>query len=344
LAASATSPAGLYRVIELHRPTLLIDEVDTFLKGDESLRGLINSGHTRDAAFFISCVKVGDDYEPRRWSTWAPKIFSGIGRLADTIEDRAVILKMRRKLPSQRTEKLRRKIQFAELRSKCARFIADNSDAIRLVDPSVPDELNDRASDNWSILLAIADRCGPVWATRAREAALALSGVDAESRGEGAQLLADIAHCFTSTRVDRFSSKELCTKLAAMEDRAWGEYGKSGKQISPNQLARLVGEFGIYSKNIAIGDSRPKGYPMDDFMDAFSRYLPESDIPKRYSATLLANNEGSSLCDTATSTMSSVSKNGASTNNDGLSSGVADRNRQSRPIDAKAPELVEEPA
>jgi putative DNA primase/helicase len=324
LAASATSAAGLYRVIELHRPTLLIDEVDAFLKGDEQLRGLINSGHTRDAAFFISCVKVGDDYEPRRWSTWAPKVFSGIGRLADTIEDRAVILKMRRKLPSQRTEKLRRKIQFADLRSKSVRFVAEHADAIRSADPAVPDELNDRAADNWSVLLAIADLCGPVWAARARQAALALSGLDAESRGDGAQLLADIAQCFDSSQTDRFSSKELCARLAAIEDRPWAEYGKARREISANQLASLLREFGVFSRNICIGDTRPKGYLVGDFSDAFCHYIPEGELPKRYAATSGVNAEGSSLFQTATSTLRGVSEIDVPANNGGASSGVAD--------------------
>lgn len=90
LPTSSASAAGIYRTIELHKPTLLIDEVDAFLKGDEQLRGLINSGHTRDAAFHLCCVPIGDDYQPRRWSTWAPKILSGIGRLAGTLQDRAV--------------------------------------------------------------------------------------------------------------------------------------------------------------------------------------------------------------------------------------------------------------
>src|SRR5439155_16309209 len=70
LAASSASAAGIYRTIELHRPTLLIDEVDSFLKADNQLRGLVNSGHTRDAAFHLGCIAVGRDFEARRWSTW----------------------------------------------------------------------------------------------------------------------------------------------------------------------------------------------------------------------------------------------------------------------------------
>ena len=40
------SPAVVFRVIEAHKPTLIIDEGDTFLKDNEDMRGLLNGGHT----------------------------------------------------------------------------------------------------------------------------------------------------------------------------------------------------------------------------------------------------------------------------------------------------------
>jgi Protein of unknown function (DUF3631) len=42
--------------------------------------------------------------------------------------------------------------------------------------PTLPEELNDRAQDNWELLLAIADAAGGHWPQKARQAALALSG------------------------------------------------------------------------------------------------------------------------------------------------------------------------
>jgi hypothetical protein len=40
---------------------------DTFLQSNDEMRGVINSGHTRDLAFVIRTV--GDDHEPRRFRT-----------------------------------------------------------------------------------------------------------------------------------------------------------------------------------------------------------------------------------------------------------------------------------
>jgi hypothetical protein len=51
-AANISSPA-FFRVIEEMRPTLLIDEADTFLNGNDELRGILNAGYRRDTAFVM---------------------------------------------------------------------------------------------------------------------------------------------------------------------------------------------------------------------------------------------------------------------------------------------------
>src|SRR5205809_4922989 len=50
--ANISSPA-VYRAIEEKQPTLLIDEADTFLQGNDVLRGILNAGYTRKTAFVI---------------------------------------------------------------------------------------------------------------------------------------------------------------------------------------------------------------------------------------------------------------------------------------------------
>ena len=45
--ASNMTTAALFRAIDRYRPTLLIDEADTFLEQNEELRGVLNSGHSR---------------------------------------------------------------------------------------------------------------------------------------------------------------------------------------------------------------------------------------------------------------------------------------------------------
>jgi putative DNA primase/helicase len=100
ITASNISPAALFRSIDAWNPTLLIDEADAFMKDNEELRGLLNSGHTRDSAYVIRIV--GEKFTPTKFNTWGAKALAGIGHVADTLMDRAVILELRRKLPHEK--------------------------------------------------------------------------------------------------------------------------------------------------------------------------------------------------------------------------------------------------
>ena len=90
--ANAT-PAANIRVVEMYRPTLLIDEADTFLDNRSELRGILNSGHRRGTAYVLRTV--GDDHEPRKFSTWAAVAIAMIGRLPGTLEDRSIPVALR---------------------------------------------------------------------------------------------------------------------------------------------------------------------------------------------------------------------------------------------------------
>jgi hypothetical protein len=69
VAANISSPA-LFRVIEEVRPTLLIDEADTFLQGNDELRGILNSGYTRKTAYVVRVAnKAGQSNYPMNGKT-----------------------------------------------------------------------------------------------------------------------------------------------------------------------------------------------------------------------------------------------------------------------------------
>jgi len=53
VAAANISSSAFFRVIEEMRPTLLIDEADTFLRNNDELRGILNAGYTRETAYVI---------------------------------------------------------------------------------------------------------------------------------------------------------------------------------------------------------------------------------------------------------------------------------------------------
>ena len=267
--------AALFRAIEKFRPTLLIDEADAFLKDrGEELRGLLNSGHHRPGAVVVRTV--GDDFEARTFSTWAAKAIALIGDLPPTLEDRGVVVSMRRRAPDEEIERLRldRLKELEPIRRRAARWAADNMAALRQADPIVPGSLDDRAADNWRALLAIADIAGWVWPEKAREAALSLAGfADEAETAPSIQLLADIRGLFRERQVDRLPSGEIVADLAGREDRPWPEW-RGGRPITSRQIARLLARFRIRPRVIRTEEGTARGYVLSQFSDVFARYLP----------------------------------------------------------------------
>ncbi len=104
LKADNVTPSIMFRVIELARPTLLIDEFDSFGADNNELRGIVNSGHDSKGTVPRN-VASGNDYEPRLFATFAPVAIAAIGRLPGTIEDRSILIPMRRKTVNERTER-----------------------------------------------------------------------------------------------------------------------------------------------------------------------------------------------------------------------------------------------
>ncbi len=272
LIASNVSPAALFRAVDAWRPTLLIDEADTFVRDNDELRGLLNCGHTRDSAFVIRVA--GEDHTPTKFNAWGAKALAGIGRLADTLMDRSVNLELRRKLPHETVERLRHAEPglFEALTSQLARFAEDYYEAVRSARPDIPSTLNDRAQDNWEPLLAIADVAGGPWPEMARQAAIKISGSENPQNTVGTELLTDIQEIFAQKKVDRISTANLIEALCADEERPWATYNR-GRSISPRQVASRLKEYGIASRTVRIGYDTPKGFLREQFEEAWARYL-----------------------------------------------------------------------
>src|SRR5215469_9295265 len=98
LPTANVTAAAIFRVVEAYRPTLLIDEADTFLRDNAELRGIVNSGHRRGGQVLRT---IGDDHEPRAFSTYSACAIALIGRLPETLHDRSVIVSLKRRLSSE---------------------------------------------------------------------------------------------------------------------------------------------------------------------------------------------------------------------------------------------------
>lgn len=283
LSASNITPAATYRIIEQRCPTLIIDEGDTFLKENEEMRGVLNSGHTRDMAVVIRCV--GKNHEPTAFKTFCPKIVSLIGRLPDTLEDRSIVIHLKRKKPQETikghfySSDPEQQAKLTILRSKLVRFADDNQQLLAEKlrhSKYLYGELqivSDRMVDNVTPLLLLAQNAGDVWLSKLKSAILTISSSDEQVESIGIKLLRDIQGIFRELGVNRIHTKTLIEQLCKDEESEWRTY-KNYTPISPNQLAKRLREFGISSKTISIDGDSLKGYELRSFEDAFERYIP----------------------------------------------------------------------
>src|SRR6266576_2010240 len=105
--AANISPPAFFRVIEETRPTLLIDEGDTFLKTHGELRGILNAGYTRESAYVVRVANQSKDSKKGvtsrlvRFSCFCPKAIASIGRLPETLADRSIVIRMQRKTAAE---------------------------------------------------------------------------------------------------------------------------------------------------------------------------------------------------------------------------------------------------
>jgi putative DNA primase/helicase len=273
------TPAATFRSIEAFTPTLLVDEADSFIRDNEELRGVLNSGHSRSMAYVLRMVPKGDGFEPRRFSTWCCKAIAGIGRLPETLEDRSVVLTLQRKTREEKVRRWREAIRQDLLprRQQCLAWAQEHAETLQLATPALPAALNDRAADNWEPLLAIAETAGGEWSERARRAIAQLEGLRPAEDTAAVILLKDMHTLFVERKTDRLLSNELVEALRGMEDRPWPEWSK-GKPLTVRQVAKLLAPFEIRPKTIRDGPERGKGYLLHDCAEIFSRYLGSPSV------------------------------------------------------------------
>src|SRR5262245_24387714 len=237
------------------------------------MRGILNSGHTKTATHVIRNVEIKGEHKPRRFSTWAPKAIATIRALADTLEDRAIVITLQRKPKAAVVTRLRKRDneEFTILRRQAARWAADNFEKLTDSDPDVPEVLNDRAADNWRPLLAIADLVGGTWPEEVRRAACTLSGEEQDG-AVNVELLRDIRVAFGAANEIR--SADLIEKLVADKERPWADWER-GRGLTQKQLARLLKPFRIFSTTVhPPGVPHGKGYRRADFREPWEAYCP----------------------------------------------------------------------
>lgn len=255
--------AGLFRLIEAARPTLLIDEVDTIYSGakNEELRGALNTGYRSGGK-----IPRFDGKEVVFYSTHCPKLLGGIdnAQLPDTVRDRCIPITMKRA-----TEDERQTIQpfyhyeiedeAAALCDRIHAWVVGAGVDIRDYKPEVIPGFSPRQWEISRPLIQVGRYLGVEDSIR-EAIILTFSGAADTSQTQEQRILTVIRTLLADT--DRVYVKDIVTALE--ED----EITLTGKGLSVK-----LAPFNIRPQTIRIGNTTGKGYYANDFTDTFDRYL-----------------------------------------------------------------------
>jgi hypothetical protein len=273
------STAAIYRSVGADDPpTILLDEADTVFgpkagEAHEDLRGLLNAGHQRNRP---AIRWDAGSKQVEKIPTFAMAALAGIGAMPDTIEDRAVVIRMRRRTQDEDVAPYRQRRDGPIVRhvaDALHRWLRANLARLEHAEPDMP--LEDRAADTWEPLIAVADLAGGSWPDRGRYAAETLTAERDEATGtsDRIRLLADCRAAFGD--LDAIPTATLLERLKADPEAPWAEYGGTG--LTAMRLATLLREYDITSDTIRFPSGQAKGYRRADFTDAWQRYCPGPD-------------------------------------------------------------------
>jgi Protein of unknown function (DUF3631) len=288
LTANTSVAALVYSIDEKDPPTILVDEADTIfgrgrrVENSEDLRGLLNAGFQRNRPY------IRWDYKARRREerpTFAMAAMAGIGKLPDTVEDRAVIISVRRRRRDEKVEQFRvRDIpKLQPVRDELAKWLGPNLDVLKAARPTMA-PLEDRAADVWEPLYAVADLAGGLWPMRAREAAKAMTAGSEEDEAE--LLLLHVYGAFQDDGSGKLTSHDLVEALFDRQDGPWAamwardvtsSQSNSGVwnrdyRVVYSKLAGMLKAFGIAPTKIKIATGQAlQGYRREDFADTWTR-------------------------------------------------------------------------
>jgi hypothetical protein len=258
------------------RPTILYDEIDTVFgpraKDNEEIRGLLNAGH-RKRAVAGRCVVRGKEVFTEEIPAYCAVALAGLGNLPDTILTRSVVVRMRRRAPTERVDPYRRRdesVAAERIVERLARWMETIAPELANARPVMPAGIADRNADVWESLLAIADAAGGVWPGVARAAAVTLvTEAMASTPSLGVRLLADIKAVFREA--ERLATKTLLSLLIELDESPWADL--RGRPLDARRLAAMLRPYDVRPHPIRIGVVVDKGYTAADFSDAWARYI-----------------------------------------------------------------------
>jgi Protein of unknown function (DUF3631)/Toprim domain len=280
---SSISASSLFRIIDEFGVSLMLDEADNVFRDDKSdLLAVLNAGRDRLTARVMRVESLGDGkFKVRVFNTFTAVALSSIKALPATLQDRAIVLSLKRATHGERPQRLTltERGPLINVGRRLARWAADLP-AQSLPRPA-PTGLHNRIEDSWFVLFQVAELAGGDWPERCRKAAhadlLRQETNDADG-GRDADLLADVWAVFREQNRLRLFTEDLCSALNSLEESPW-RLANGGKPVDGYFLKRHLADFlphdseSLEPRKWREGAVQARGYHERHFEDAFVRYL-----------------------------------------------------------------------
>lgn len=276
------APAAIFRTLAQRQITLLFDEVDAIWtkRGQndthEDLRALLNAGYKRGATI-PRCV--GPKHDVVNFAVYAAVALAGLGDLPETLMSRSVIIRMRRRAPSECIAPFHSRqhgpIGYA-IRDRLVKWAETVAKDVGASYPDLPAGIVDRPAECWEPLVAVADAAGGAWPTAARDACVALCRVAEDRRASlGVRLLADLRVIFGDAIA--MHTEAILERLVAAGDELepdapWSDL--HGKPLGKRGLASMLKRYGVSPQKVTVASRSLQGYRREHLWDVWQRYLP----------------------------------------------------------------------
>lgn len=171
--AGDCTSASVFRLMDQGSPTLLMDEVDQYLKDRDGFSSILNNGNTRSGKVFRSASNINGGFSDnvKTYNCFGFKAIAGIKseQLYDTLTSRSIVIYLMRK-PENLANKKRIKFkqheeEFKSIRQRFYTLSIRFGEEVRKLTDSgeieFPNEFNDRQIDCyepiWAMLECMAD-------------------------------------------------------------------------------------------------------------------------------------------------------------------------------------------
>ena len=215
-----------------------------------------------------------------RFQTFAAVALAGIGDLPETVMDRSVVLRMKRRRPEDQIRRWRFKFSEPEGAAIAARLSRYAGTVVSL--PEVEDDptIQDRAFDVWEPLFSIAEEAGGTWPQDVRLASHAIT-VDTplEDVSLALRVIVELRDIWPADE-SWVSTTELLRKLYELEDSIWSDNGEYPfeRGLSARKLALFLKKYDIHPTR-SSQDKKPRGYFKSAIDDACLRWAPLAGEP-----------------------------------------------------------------